>query len=58
MFSQLTRGLWDDRERLREGLLHADATSSGVLSIERMRQLLKAHRLPIAVDLLDCMLQV
>uniref|UniRef100_A0A2A4JEU4 EF-hand domain-containing protein n=1 Tax=Heliothis virescens TaxID=7102 RepID=A0A2A4JEU4_HELVI len=58
VFTELTRGLWDDRDRLREGLMHADATGSGVLSVERMRQLLRAHRLPINTDLLDCMLSV
>lgn len=58
MFSELTRGLWEDRVRLHEGLLHADASGSGVLSPERLRQLLRAHRLPINPDLMDCMLQV
>lgn len=58
VFTELTRGLWDDRERLLEGLLHADDTGSSVLSIERMRQLLRAHRLPINNELLTCMLQV
>ncbi|CAB3220752.1 unnamed protein product [Arctia plantaginis] len=58
VFTELTRGLWDDRERLLEGLLHADDTGSSVLSIERMRQLLRAHRLPINIELMTCMLQV
>ncbi|XP_022814037.1 EF-hand domain-containing family member C2-like [Spodoptera litura] len=58
VFSELTRGLWDDRDRLREGLMHADATGSGVLSVERLRQLLRAHRLPMSTDLMDCMLSV
>ncbi|XP_050679818.1 EF-hand domain-containing family member C2-like isoform X1 [Leptidea sinapis] len=58
VFSELTRGLWDDRERLREGLLHADAPGLGSLPVSRVRQLLRAHRLPINTDLLDCMLQV
>ncbi|XP_026734418.1 EF-hand domain-containing family member C2-like [Trichoplusia ni] len=58
VFTELTRGLWDDRERLREGLMHADEAGSGVLSKERLRQLLRANRLPINPDLLDCMLQV
>ncbi|KAF9824875.1 hypothetical protein SFRURICE_001748 [Spodoptera frugiperda] len=40
VFSDLTRGLWDDRDRLREGLMHADETGSGVLSQDRLRQLL------------------
>lgn len=58
VFTDLTRGLWDDRDRLREGLLHADETGTGVLSVERMRQLLRAHRLPLNTDLMDCMLHV
>ncbi|XP_075977828.1 EF-hand domain-containing family member C2-like [Anticarsia gemmatalis] len=58
VFSELTRGLWDDRDRLREGLMHADENGAGVLSVERTRQLLRAHRLPINPDLMDCMLQV
>ncbi|CAH0691886.1 unnamed protein product [Spodoptera exigua] len=58
VFTELTRGLWDDRDRLREGLMHADATGSGALSPDRMRQLLRAHRLPINTDLMDCMLSV
>ncbi|XP_028169092.1 EF-hand domain-containing family member C2-like [Ostrinia furnacalis] len=58
VFTELTRGLWDDRDRLREGLMHADETGTGVLPVERLRQLLRAHRLPINPDLMDCMLQV
>ncbi|CAG9561858.1 unnamed protein product [Danaus chrysippus] len=58
VFTELTRGLWDDRSRLREGLLHADPDGSGVLSPTRLRQLLRAHRLPLNCDLMDCMLQV
>ncbi|RVE45367.1 hypothetical protein evm_009996 [Chilo suppressalis] len=58
VFTELTRGLWDDRERLREGLLHADETGKGILTVDKMRQLLRAHRLPINPDLMDCMLQV
>ncbi|XP_026327442.1 EF-hand domain-containing family member C2-like [Hyposmocoma kahamanoa] len=58
VFTELTRGLWDDRARLKEGLLHADNTCSGVLSIHRMRQLLRAHRLPLREDLMNCMLDV
>ncbi|KAG7308595.1 hypothetical protein JYU34_005814 [Plutella xylostella] len=58
VFSDITRGLWDARERLREGLLHADEASAGVLTAHRMRQLLRAHRLPVNDDLLDCMLSV
>jgi hypothetical protein len=58
VFTELTRGLWDDRDRLREGLIHADETGTGVLSLERLRQILRAHRLPINTDLMDCMLQV
>lgn len=58
VFTELTRGLWDDRARLREGFMHADEAGSRVLSAVRMRQLLKAHRLPLNVDLMDCMLQV
>ncbi|KAM3965215.1 EF-hand domain-containing family member C2 [Aphomia sociella] len=58
VFTELTRGLWDDRERLREGLRHSDENGTGVLSVHRMRQLLRAHRLPLNLDLMDCMLQV
>ncbi|CAG9786774.1 unnamed protein product [Diatraea saccharalis] len=58
VFTEITRGLWDDRDRLREGLLHADESGTGTLSVDRMRQLLRAHRLPINPDLMDCMLQV
>ncbi|XP_072948827.1 EF-hand domain-containing family member C2-like [Epargyreus clarus] len=58
VFTELTRGLWDDRERLREGLLHADAGGAGALPAARLRQLLRAHRLPLSTDLMDCMLQV
>lgn len=58
VFSDLTRGLWDDRDRLREGLMHADETGSGVLSQDRLRQLLRAHRLPMSNDLMECMLSV
>ncbi|XP_046966018.1 EF-hand domain-containing family member C2-like [Vanessa cardui] len=58
VFSELTRGLWDERARLREGLAHADAGGRGVLERERVRQMLRAHRLPINRDLLDCMLDV
>ncbi|XP_041979568.1 EF-hand domain-containing family member C2-like [Aricia agestis] len=58
VFSELTRGLWDDRERLREGLAHADEVGAGVLSPHRLRQLLRAHRLTLSTDLMDCMLQV
>ncbi|XP_045498047.1 EF-hand domain-containing family member C2-like [Colias croceus] len=58
VFSDLTRGLWDDRERLKEALLHADANGLGVLPAPRLRQLLRANRLPINTDLMDCMLQV
>ncbi|XP_030030650.1 EF-hand domain-containing family member C2 isoform X2 [Manduca sexta] len=58
VFTELTRGLWDDRARLREGLLHADDAGSGVLPMERLRQVLRAHRLPLNPDLMECMLQV
>ncbi|XP_063536480.1 EF-hand domain-containing family member C2-like [Cydia strobilella] len=58
VFTDLTRGLWDDRARLQEGLLHADEAKLGALSVPRLRQLLRAHRLPINTDLLDCMLGV
>lgn len=58
VFSELTRGLWDERARLREGIMHADVAGSGVLHVERVRQILRAHRLPINPDLMDCMLQV
>ncbi|CAH0715499.1 unnamed protein product, partial [Brenthis ino] len=58
VFTELTRGLWDDRARLQEGLIHADVDGSGVLSVERIRQILRSHRLPINCDLMDCMLQV
>ncbi|XP_039752829.1 EF-hand domain-containing family member C2-like [Pararge aegeria] len=58
VFSEITRGLWDDRTRLWEGLMHADVDRSGVLSEEQLRQILRAHRLPINRDLLDCMLKV
>lgn len=58
VFTDLTRGLWDDRTRLREGIMHADEAGSGLLPIQRMRQILKAHRLPLNPDLMDCMLQV
>ncbi|XP_052753488.1 EF-hand domain-containing family member C2-like isoform X2 [Galleria mellonella] len=58
VFTELTRGLWDDRERLCEGLKHADEAGCGVLPVHRLRQLLRAHRLPLNVDLMDCMLQV
>ncbi|KAI8436844.1 hypothetical protein MSG28_010298 [Choristoneura fumiferana] len=58
VFSDLTRGLWDDRARLREGLAHADDGGAGVLPAPRLRQLLRAHRLPLSNDLMDCMLSV
>ncbi|XP_034832363.1 EF-hand domain-containing family member C2-like [Maniola hyperantus] len=58
VFSELTRGLWDDRARLWEGLIHADVNRSGVLPADQLRQILRAHRLPINRDLMDCMLQV
>lgn len=58
VFTDLTRGLWDDRERLREGLIHADDAGSGILSVARLRQILRSHRLPINTDLMDCMLNV
>lgn len=58
VFSDLTRGLWDDRARLLEGLLHADEFGLGVVSRPRMRQLLRAHRLPINDDLMNCLLDV
>ncbi|KPI95568.1 PREDICTED: EF-hand domain-containing family member C2-like [Papilio xuthus] len=58
VFTELTRGLWDDRDRLREGLLHADEMGLGALPLSRMRQLLLAHRLPINTDLMDCMLEM
>lgn len=58
VFTALTRGLWDDHDRLREGLLHADEDGAGSLSMERMRQLLRAHRLPLNTDLMECMLKV
>ncbi|XP_023946226.1 EF-hand domain-containing family member C2-like isoform X2 [Bicyclus anynana] len=58
VFTELTRGLWDDRERLKEGLIHADVSRAGVLSAEQLRQTLRAHRLPINRDLMDCMLTV
>ncbi|XP_060803247.1 EF-hand domain-containing family member C2 [Amyelois transitella] len=58
VFTDLTRGLWDDRDRLREGLMHADEVGTGVLSQHRLRQLLRAHRLPLNGDLMDCMLSV
>ncbi|XP_059052304.1 EF-hand domain-containing family member C2-like isoform X2 [Achroia grisella] len=58
VFTDITRGLWDDRERLREGLKHADEAGTGVLPVHRLRQLLRAHRLPLHLDLMNCMLQV
>ncbi|XP_004932171.1 EF-hand domain-containing family member C2-like [Bombyx mandarina] len=58
VFTELTRGLWDDRARLREGLVHADELGTGAVAPERLRQLLRAHRLTINTDLMDCMLQV
>lgn len=58
VFSDLTRGLWDDRNRLLEGLKHADENNSGTLPVPRLRQLLRAHRFPINTDLMDCMLEV
>ncbi|XP_049873466.1 EF-hand domain-containing family member C2-like [Pectinophora gossypiella] len=58
VFTALTRGLWDDRARLREGLLHADENNSGKLSMHRLRQILRANRLPLSEDLMDCMLNV
>ncbi|KOB73422.1 EF-hand domain-containing family member C2, partial [Operophtera brumata] len=51
------KSLWDERARLHEGVMHADEAGSGVLPVERVRQLLRAHRLPINTDLMDCMLQ-
>ncbi|XP_068633577.1 EF-hand domain-containing family member C2-like [Battus philenor] len=58
VFTELTRGLWDNRDRLREGLLHADETGLGTLPVPRLRQILLAHRLPINTDLMDCMLGI
>ncbi|XP_045448004.1 EF-hand domain-containing family member C2-like [Melitaea cinxia] len=58
VFTELTRGLWDERARLVEGLRHADEGGCGALSPARLRQLLRAHRLPISCDLMDCMLDV
>ncbi|KAL4715967.1 hypothetical protein ACJJTC_013267 [Scirpophaga incertulas] len=58
VFTEITRGLWDDRDRLREGLMHADELGAGVLTSGRLRQLLRAHRLPLNPDLMDCMLNV
>ncbi|CAK1580325.1 unnamed protein product [Parnassius mnemosyne] len=58
VFTELTRGLWDDRERLREGLLHADETGLGTLPKSRLRLILRANRLSINTDLMDCMLDV
>ncbi|KPI95569.1 EF-hand domain-containing family member C2 [Papilio xuthus] len=58
IFSDLTRALWDDRDRLKEGIVHADEMGLGTLPASRLRQLLRAHRLPINDDLMDCMFSV
>ncbi|GBP85144.1 EF-hand domain-containing family member C2 [Eumeta japonica] len=58
VFTELTRGIWDDRTRLLEGFRHADEGLTGVLSEHRVKQLLRAHRLPINPILMECMLTV
>ncbi|KAJ2949147.1 hypothetical protein O0L34_g6087 [Tuta absoluta] len=58
VFSCITRGLWDDRERLRETLIHYDDNETGRITMHRLRQLLRANRLPLSDELMDCMLNV
>ncbi|XP_013145374.1 PREDICTED: EF-hand domain-containing family member C2-like isoform X1 [Papilio polytes] len=58
VFSDLTRDLWDERDRLQEGIVHADEMGLGTMPAPRLRQLLRAHRLPINNELMDCMFSV